>query len=236
MNEPIKTSRLCKYHGRTCEHPGACLNRSPRKYEGDGAMEHIDPERLTIGNVIRMNQRSGLMHAFSDSVVIGIKVQYGTARRKTERQEFVHHNTLAEAQAHATKDDWIVVIVARPYLDANNAFGSIPNYMIGAERHEVYGVSIIDSYKVVVNSTGEYANYMTSPLLHSWEVVVKNDNGWAPKDGKVYRDLSEGGARESYRIHRAMAQGAYGRKGGETVQLFCDGVIVDEYVGNMGTE
>lgn len=233
--------RICKYHGRTCERPGYCLEWKPKKYDTDGHEETIDPERLTLGNVIRrrhiLSQDKPNLPTFSDNVVIGIKVQYGTARRKTKDQEYAHFNTLAEAQADATTNDYIILVVARPYLYADNAFGSMPNYMLGAERYEILWSARdpLTGYKVVVQSTGEYACHMVRPLLHKWEVKVTGagSEGWAPKDGKVFDDLSEGGARESYKIHRQMAQGAYGRKGGETVTLYCDGEIVEQYVGGM---
>lgn len=224
---------ICKYHGRECATPGWCKNNRPHKYEGDGYEEHIDPDRLTIGNVVRLKQPSGGLPTFTDSVVIGIKVQYGTARRKETKQEQLHFNTLAEALAHATPNDYTILVLARPYLSACNAFGSMPNYMMGAEKYEVYG-NHLERFMVVVLASGAYAHHMTSPLLHKWEVVVKSEHPevW-PKGGKVYDDLSEGGARESFKLHRQMAQGAYGRKGGETVQLLCDGQLVEEYVGGM---
>lgn len=220
------TSRLCKYHGRGCETPGYCLNRAPRKYDADGYEERIDPERLTLGNVVRRKTLG--IPAFSDNVVIGILVQYSTARRKREPTDVRHFNTLAEAQAHATRDDYVLLILARPYLYASNPFGSMPNFLQGCEKYEIFAHKLEDSYKVVVQSTGEYACYMSAPLLHKWEVNVSGDLG------KVYDDLSEEGARAVYKIHRQMAQGAYGRKGGETVTLLCDGEKVEEYVGNMG--
>lgn len=229
--------RICKYHGRSCEYPGHCLNRAPRKYDTDGHMEHIDPDRLTLGNVLRWPHRDGSMTAFSDNVVIGIKVSYHHKRAAVERVDHRHFNTLADAIAHAKKDDYVYVLVARPYLYCSNAFGSMPGATMWAEKYEIPGDRILDTHKVVVQSTGEYASFMATPLLHKWEVVIKSANmdAW-PKDGKVYDDLNEWGARESYKVHRAMAQGAYGRKGGETVTLLCDGEIVEEYVCNMGTE
>lgn len=230
------SSRLCKYHGRGCENPARCLEWHPRKYDSDGHEEAIDPERLTLGNVLRMRQRVGLP-TFSDNVVIGIKVVYGTIRRNKEGMDCRHFNTLAEATAHASlPNDWVIVQVARPYMYCSNSFGSTPNYLLGAEKYEVMGNRLVDSHRVVVMSTGEYACHMSSPLLHKWEVKVTGagSEGWAPKDGKVYDDLNEWGARESYKIHRQMAQGAFGRKGGETVTLYCDGELVEQYVGNMG--
>jgi len=219
--------RICQYHGRSCENPGACLNRAPRKYEGDGTLETIDPERLTIGNIVRMTRGGDKLPAFSDNVVIGIKVQHSNKRAMLEKVDHAHFTTLKEAQTYATKDDYILVL-ARPYMYASNPFASMPNFLVGAEKYEVMGNRIEESHKVVVMSTGEYAKYLSSPLLHKWEVNVSGDLG------KVYDDLSESGARAVYKIHRQMAQGAYGRKGGETVTLLCDGEKVEEYAGNMG--
>lgn len=195
-----------------------------RKYDSDGHEEIIDPKRLTLGNVLRMRFRAGLP-TFSDNVVIGIKVSYGTARRSQMSMEYRHFNTLGEAQKHATSNDWIVVVLARPYLYCSNPFGSIPNYLVGAEKYEVTGERLIDTHKVVVMSTGEYACFMSSPLLHKWEVLVENI-------GKVYDDLSEAGARATYKVYKEMSQNNEGRAGGENVTLFCDGEIVEEWVGD----
>jgi len=160
------------------------------------------------------------MPAFSDNVVIGIQVQYGHKRRPQEKADVRHFNTLLEAQEHATRDDYVLLILARPYLYASNPFGSMPNHLLGCEKYELFAHKL-ETHKVVVMSTGEYACYMSQPLLHKWEVKVNGE--------KVYDDLSEGGARESYKIHRQMSQGAYGRKGGETVTLLRDGEVEEEY-------
>lgn len=162
------SSRLCKYHGRACEFPAACLNRAPRKYEGDGHLETIDPERLTLGCVVRMTSQGGGMSAFSDNVVIGMYVMWGTQRRKTAVSDKEHFLTLDAALKAATKDDYVMVVLTRPYLYASNVFGSMPNWLQGVERYEVYGNRITESHKVVVQATGEYICFMAKEPLHTW--------------------------------------------------------------------
>jgi hypothetical protein len=175
--------------------------------------------------------------AFSDNVVLGIKVSYHPKRQVAEKVDHRHFETLDAALKDQRKGDFVFVILARPYMYCSNVFGSMPNWLVGCEKYEAMGDRMLDTHKVVVQSTGEYATYMAKDLLHKWEVVVTKGGtfpDWAPEGGKVYSDLNEGSARESYKIHTAMAQGAYGRKGGETVTLYCDGVQVEQYVGDMG--
>jgi hypothetical protein len=232
-------SRLCKYHGRACEFPGACLNRAPRKYEGDGHMETIDPERLTIGCVVRSPGPNGALHSFSDTVVTGIHVSYskhGPNQKKVDKEHFL---TLKAALDAAHERDYVVVSLAAPLMYADNVFGSMPGWALKCSTYDVMSNQLLNNYKVVVMSTGEYDTRNVKTPFQRWEVVVTNvdggnETGWAPKDGKVYSDFNEGGARESYKIHRQMAQGAYGRKGGETVTLTCGGEVVEQYVGDMG--
>jgi len=190
-------------------------------------MEVIDPERLTLGNVLRKG--SSIRSAFDDAVIIGIHVSFGDKK--------VHFLTLDSAQKAASNADYIAISLARPYLYASNAFGSIPNWLTGVERYEVVGsrdvftrrTKVVDTHRVVVMSTGEYACYMAQPTLHKWSVVVGNQ-------GKVYDDLEESGARATYKIYRQMSQGAFGRSVGGTVTLWRDDELVEEYVGTERDE
>ena len=146
------STRLCKYHGRSCEFPGACLNRAPRKYDHDGNLETIDPERLQVGHVLRMNGRG--QSAFSDSVVMSIKVVYN---RPVKGREYNMCDTLLEALTKAgwngrsTEKGYVYVKVARPYL-----YEHIGSPLMGCETYEIGAPHIVDTHKVVVMSTGEY--------------------------------------------------------------------------------
>lgn len=144
-------STICKYHGSACESPRRCEEFRPHKYDGDGTMERIDPDRLTLGNVVRMNEKDGRMSAFSDSVVTRIRVTYCLDRKRKEGREYSTFNTLAEAFAHSTKEDYIDVKLARPYL-----YEHIGGWLVGAEQYEVDGRRMLDTHKVVVMSSGAY--------------------------------------------------------------------------------
>jgi hypothetical protein len=145
----MATTRLCKYHGRACEFPGACLNRAPRKYDADGYEERIDPERLTLGNVVRMKTLG--IPAFSDNVVLRITVHYYGKRQTEKRREYDVYDTLGEALESATKDDYVSVKLARPYM-----YEHIGGPLMGCENYEIDGRRMLDTHKVVVQSTGEY--------------------------------------------------------------------------------
>lgn len=221
----MASSRLCKYHGRACEYPGHCLNRAPRKYEGDGHMETIDPERLTIGCVVRHPHSNGSMSSFSDTVVTGIYVSYSSRRQKEDKKyDKEHFLTLQEAMSAAKKDDWVYVKLARPMLYADNVFGSIPSWALKCEVYETDAARFINFYKVVVMSTGEYDTRNVKTPLRKWEVVVGNI-------GKVYDDLSEEGARATYKVYVQCSKEGSGRASGENVTLFCDGEIAEEHMG-----
>lgn len=145
------TTRLCKYHGRACEYPGQCLNHRPRKYEGDGESERIDPERLTPGSVVRMNQRVG-MSAFSDSVVLSIRVDYSAKRQKRDKVGPYHTFDSLHAALEAKEEgDWVMVKLARPYL-----YEHCGSALMGSEQYEVDAPRMLDCYKVVVLASGAY--------------------------------------------------------------------------------
>jgi hypothetical protein len=220
----MTTSRLCKYHGRACQFPGACLNRAPRKYEGDGHLETIDPERLTIGCVVRHPHSNGALSSFSDTVVTGIYVAYSARRQKEDKKcDKEHFLSLEAAKSEARRDDWVYVKLARPMLYADNVFGSMPSWALKCEVYEVYAERFLAHYKVVVQSTGEYDTRNVKTPLRKWEVMRNGE--------KVYDDLSEDGAKATYKLHRQMAQGAFGHKVGGVVTLLCDGVVDEEYKG-----
>ncbi len=150
----MTTTRLCKYHGRACEFPGACLNQAPRKYEGDGHLEWIDGERLQVGCVVRMTYRSGAIPSFNDATITRIYV-----KSYKDLLVNVSYNNLHEALAAQKKDQCVWVKLSRPYLYANT-IGCVANWLVGVETYEVEGASLFDTHKVVVMSTGEYARYM----------------------------------------------------------------------------
>lgn len=220
---------ICKYHGSKCENPKRCEQWHPHKYDGDGHMETIDPERLTLGNVIRRNHQGGNLPTFSDCVIIGIKVELSERRQNRGLGKTITCETLAGALKEAQDRDFVVLTLARPYLYANNPFMSIPGALVGHERFEVFGERLTESFKVVVMSTGEYASFLSTPILHKWEVVAGNV-------GTVYDDLSESGARATYNAYVKFSKDGEGRVGGENVTLFRDGEIVEEHVGTKGGE
>jgi hypothetical protein len=125
------------------------------KYQGDGHNERIDPARLVLGSVLRMPYGSGSIPAFGDSVVTGIYVSYARTTSFGNNRE--HFSTLAEAMAKASKDDFVFVKLARPYTYCNNPFDTIPGWLVGVESYEAMGNRLIDTHRVVVQSTGEYA-------------------------------------------------------------------------------
>jgi hypothetical protein len=133
------------------------------KYDGDGNLEVIDPSRLTLGCVLRMPYKDGSVSAFGDNVVIGMWVSYSPKRageKGTDRKWFYN---LQEAMDHCHSDingqtDYVFVQLARPYAYANT-IGCSANFLLGVEKYEVMGHRIQDSHKVVVQSTGQYANY-----------------------------------------------------------------------------
>lgn len=143
------SSRLCKYHGRECEFPGRCMNAAPRKYEGDGHLEHIDPERLTVGCVVRMPFSSGSVAAYSDATVTRIYVQ-------SSNGDDTSYDNLLEALGTAKRGQTVTVTLSRPYLYSNTV-GCIANWLVGVETYNVVGARMMETHKVVVQSTGEYA-------------------------------------------------------------------------------
>jgi hypothetical protein len=134
------------------------------KYETDGHLETIDPERLTLGCVVRMTRGPGeSLSAFSDTVVIGIHVS--RLCQGTYESHKTHYETLAQALKAKRGTDYVIVSLARPYLYCNNPFVSMPNCVMSMERYEAMGDRLCESFKVVVNSRGEYDSYMIKPIL-----------------------------------------------------------------------
>jgi hypothetical protein len=133
----------CRFHGPTCEDPNRCDQWHPKKYEGDGNLETIDPDRLQVGHVIRSNGRTS---AFSDSVVLSI-------RRYPPRSgdHATSYDTLGQAMKDAkAKGGHVAIRVARPYL-----YEHLGGPLMGCENYE-QDARILDTYKVLVMSTGEY--------------------------------------------------------------------------------
>lgn len=126
-----------------------------RKYAGDGHLEPIDAKRLAVGHVLRYPYRDNAVPAFSDAVVLSIELRHSqdTNQRRV-------YDTFAEAEAEfLTLPEHkynLVVKVARPYLYAHHG-----NWLQSVETYEVYGNRIFESHKVVVNSTGEYAKFVS---------------------------------------------------------------------------
>jgi len=149
-------STMCKYHGPACEHPERCADWHPRKYDHDGEMERIDPQRLMVGHVVRQTIGGDHISAFSDSVVTGIYVKSWKDRGKQDRK---FYDTLAQARAAQTKEDYVYVVLSRPYMYANNIGGGDPGWLVAVSTYEAPGERMEDCYKVVVQSTGEYASY-----------------------------------------------------------------------------
>jgi hypothetical protein len=131
------------------------MNQVPRKYACDGHVETIDPERLIVGCVLRMPYSDGGSPTFGDSVVTGICTK--SWRDSTKHPTF-HDNLLSALQA-ATKEEVVLVKLSRPYLFSNNIGGGMPNWLVGVETYDAIGHTLTDTHKVVVMSTGEYANY-----------------------------------------------------------------------------
>jgi hypothetical protein len=151
MKESVMKT-MCRFHGPTCENPARCETWKPHKYEGDGNMESIDPARLQVGNVLRMNDKDGRMSAFSSSVVLSIRVVYSEKRKRAEKVgEYHTFDTLGQALDARKEGDWVYVKLARPYL-----YEHIGGPLMGCETYEVDMPRSLDRYKVVVGSTGEY--------------------------------------------------------------------------------
>jgi len=148
-------SDMCKYHGPKCEHPERCREWHPRKYETDGTMEAIDAQRLHVGHVVRQMFTKETISPFSDTVVTGIYVR--SWKNPTGDRKF--YDTLAQALAAQTKEDYVWVVLSRPYMYANNIGGGDPGWLVSVSTYEAEGVRMLDAYKVVVMSTGEYACY-----------------------------------------------------------------------------
>lgn len=147
-----QSNSMCKYHGPFCENPSYCSERHPRKYEGDGTMERIDAARLQVGHVVRMNGREDRMSAFSSSVVLQIRVVYSDKRRKSEKVgEYNTFDSLDEAMGARKDGDYIYVKLARPFLYEHHG-----SPLMSCETYEVDFPRMLDCYKVVVQSTGEY--------------------------------------------------------------------------------
>lgn len=137
----------CRFHGPTCEDPNRCEIRRPHKYEGDGNLEIIDPDRLQVGHVIRSNhQKDGRLSAFSDSVVLAIRVHLP---RETHARSY---DTLGQAMKAAKEKEggYVGIRVARPYL-----YEHIGGPLMGCENYE-QDIRILENYRVIVGSTGEY--------------------------------------------------------------------------------
>ena len=186
-------------------------------------MEWIDPKRLTIGCVVRPVYKNGFLPCFSDSVVLGIYVSYSKFRTIKKDKEKEYFLTLSEAQAAADPEDWVVVILGRPMLYADNEFICIPSWSLKCEVYEVVCPQIVDGYKVVVTGNGEYEIRNVKPPIHTWQVLFNGK--------KVYDDLSEDGAKACFKVYQQIAQGTYGCKPGGKVTLMRDGVVDEEYVG-----
>lgn len=117
----------------------------------DGVLETIDAHRLTLGCVVRrlLADKAG-MPAFSDAVVTAIWVR--TLEKRVE-----YFPTLGAAIARAKMRDYVEVQLTRPYLYCHNIGGSNPGYLQSVEVYTVDADRLIETYKVVVQSSGEYA-------------------------------------------------------------------------------
>lgn len=140
----------CRFHGPTCEDPDRCERFRPHKYEGDGNLETIDPDRLQVGHVLRSNhQKEGRLSAFSDSVVLRISAVF--SQRGSLRDGTRSYDTLGEALREAkAQNGYVQVRVARPYL-----YEHVGGPLMGCEDYSLDG-RILETHKVVVMSTGEY--------------------------------------------------------------------------------
>jgi len=118
-------------------------------------METIDPERLTIGCVVRMPHSDGSVSTFDDSVVTGISNK--SWKDPTRRPTF--YDNLHEALKACKSDELTQVTLSRPYLYAHNIGGGMPNWLVGVTTFEAQGNRMVDTHRVVVQSTGEYANH-----------------------------------------------------------------------------
>lgn len=150
----MTTTRLCKYHGRSCEYPGRCLNNAPRKYDGDGHLENIDPERLTVGCVVRPIQSDGGFPAFADSMVTDIYVTWCQLQKEISKTHFDNLLAAIEYRQKYGNDYLAYIKLVRPYtFPTNNGPGL---WVISVENFEILDTRLLHHYKVVVNSTGAY--------------------------------------------------------------------------------
>lgn len=143
------TTVKCRFHGPTCEDPDRCERFRPHKYEGDGNLETIDPDRLQVGHVLRSDyNREGRWSAFSDKVVLKI-VRHGARSSLGECTR--SYDTLGQAMKEAKQFGGHVGIqVARPYL-----YEHVGEPLLGCEKYEL-DLRCLESHKVLVQSTGEY--------------------------------------------------------------------------------
>lgn len=191
-----------------------------KQYSNDGNVQRIDPRRLTIGNVVRMAYRGEGMTPFNDCVVLGIRMDLSAERQKSGLGRCAFYETLQAALNEAKPGDIVSVVLARPYLYADNAFLTMPNCLMNYERYEVSGDRIAETHNVIVNSKGEYACFITKKPLHSWEVIVG--------DKSVYRDLSEEGARATYNAYVNVSRAESG-KVKSSVTLLKDHEVVSKH-------
>lgn len=121
---------------------------STRKYECDGHMEVIDPARLMVGCIVRDPHSDGSLASYSDMTVtqIAIIAQHANDDRT--------YDTLAAALA--VNAECVIVRVSRPYLYAST-IGLCANWLVGVETFDVGADSLRERFRVVVQSTGEYA-------------------------------------------------------------------------------
>lgn len=157
------SSRLCKYHGRACEFPGACLNRAPRKHDSDGHVSKMDPERVRVGTLLRMVSDDGGVAPFSDTVVTGIWMEDKQGHKHT-------YDSIKDAQDECSKvwgedfrpaltrgnDHRVVIELARPYMYAST-IGICFNQLTGVSQHRTTPSALQFHYSAVEMSTGEYA-------------------------------------------------------------------------------
>ena len=62
-----------------------------------------------------------------------------------------------------------------------------------------------------------------------FEVIVSNV-------GRVFEGWRENDARKCFNEYARISKANYGRAGGESVGLYCDGDIVKEYIGELQRE
>ncbi len=120
-----------------------------RKYDCDGILEHIDPSRIRVGNVVRMASDAWSMPAFSSSVVLQIKVVYSDG-------SYTSFDNLGEVPEVDMRNGRVSVGLGRPYMYVTR----LGNPLTGLEIYEAPARSFLDNYRVVVLSTGEYASFV----------------------------------------------------------------------------